>query len=84
VHCTTQLETQKVRKDSGVGFSSCAVPNYLLSHARVFRIAYWKSEVNLERSVVLEEIERRVRMEARVIPEVRNQSSESQSGSSRQ
>jgi len=74
-----------VWKGSGVGFSSCAAPNYLLSRARVFWIAYQKfGSLIWKQSVALEEIEHRVQIEARVIPEVWNQSAESQSGSSRQ
>jgi len=39
--CTALLNrSMEVWKGSGIGFSSCAGPNYLLSHARVFRIAY--------------------------------------------
>ena len=70
MHHTTQPEARKVRKGSGIGFSLCAAPNYLLS--RVFQIAYQK--LIQKQSVALEEIECRVQMEARVIPEVRNQS----------
>jgi len=72
VHCTTQPEAWKVRKDSGIGFSSCAAPNYLHHVARVFHIAYQKSEVNSEWSIAL--IKRwsvEFQIEARVIPEVR-------------
>ena len=38
MHCTTQPESWKAWKDLGVGFSSCAAPNYLLSCARVFSV----------------------------------------------
>jgi len=52
-------------KSLGIGSSSCAAPNYLLSHARVFQIVYQKFGSYPEQSIALE-IEHRVQMEARV------------------
>jgi len=82
--CTALLNRSTEGSEGfGRGFSSCAAPNYLLSCAGVFQIVYRKFGSYPEWSVARRD-ERRVQIEARVYPEVWNQSSETQSGLNRQ